>query len=134
VYQKSKNSLYGGEVPTDQQLCDYIFHLADVRNVSQVELAEACGVTRAAVHNWKSKGVVPADNHAAIAAKLKTTVDGLLTLGKTAPVLSLTEEQLADLPPETRDLVRRAVQFIESAITSGGDVRSLPKPLKRGHG
>lgn len=134
VYQKSKNSLYGGEVPTDQQLCDYIFNLAKTRRVSQVEMAAACGVTRAAVSNWRTKGVVPSDNHAALATLLKTTVDGLLTLGQTAPVLSLTQEQLANLPLDTQTLVRQAVQFIESAVASTGDMRGSPRSLKRGHG
>jgi predicted XRE-type DNA-binding protein len=134
VYQKRENTLYGAQVPTDKELCDYIFNLIDTRRVSQVELAEACGVTRAAVNNWKANGIVPADNHAAIAKKLGTTVDGLLTLGRTAPVLSLTEEQLSNLPHDTQAMVRQAVQMIETMLASSSgrfDMREANKAPTR---
>jgi DNA-binding XRE family transcriptional regulator len=127
LYQPEENSLYGPRVPTDREICDYVFNLAKTRGVTQVAMAAACNVSRQAVTNWKDDGLVPSDHHRALAELLNTTVDGLLSLGRHAPIVNLTHEQLQQLPSGTRDMILQAVQLIDTAL------RNSPRatPLRR---
>lgn len=91
-------------------LNENIRELRMARNLSQVDLAKALGVTKQSVSNWENNNIQPSiDMLIHLARFFSVSTDSLLGLDqrKYLEISGLTEQQLAHLAALVRDLQKK---------------------------
>lgn len=93
-------------------LNENIRELRMARNLSQVDLAKALGVTKQSVSNWENNNIQPSiDMLIHLARFFSVSTDSLLGLDqrKYLEISGLTEQQLAHLAALVKDLQKSSV-------------------------